>query len=83
MVNIYIYIYIVWKLSQIVFRPRIKLDLVESEKSSAEMHAETPFLYDYVTSRNSYCKRVMTSTAESKRVLKISNCTKSEDERTM
>ena len=35
-----------------------------------EMHAESPFLCNYVTSRNGYCKRVMTSTAESKRVFK-------------
>ena len=42
------------------------------------MHAESPFPCDYITSRNGYCKRVMTSTAESKRVLKIPNCTKNE-----
>ena len=41
----------------------IKLDLV---KSLNEMHAEPPFPCDYVTSRNGYRKRVMTSTAESK-----------------
>ena len=48
---------------------RIKLDLVESEKvfSMKEIHAELPFPCDYV--RNGYCKRVITSTAESKRVL--------------
>ena len=47
---------------------RIKLDLVESEKvlSMKEIHAEPPFPCDYV--RNGYCKRVITSTAESKRV---------------
>ena len=46
----------------------IKLDLVESEKvfSMKVIHAESPFPCDYV--RNSYCKRVITSTAESKRV---------------
>ena len=46
----------------------IKLDLVESEKvfSMKVIHAETPFPCDYV--RNGYCKRVITSTAESKRV---------------
>ena len=33
-----------------------------------EMHAEPPFLCDCVTSGNGYCKRVMTSTAESKPV---------------
>ena len=38
---------------------------------------------DYVTSRNSYCKCIMTSTAESKWVLKMINCTKNEDECTM
>ena len=47
------------------------------------MHVESPFPCGYVTSRNGYCKRIMTSTAESKRVLKITNCTKNEDERTM
>ena len=31
-----------------------------------KMHAEPPFPCDYVTSRNGYCKRLMT--AESKRV---------------
>ena len=36
--------------------------------SMNEMHAESPFPCDYVTSRNGYCKRVITSTAESKRV---------------
>ena len=46
----------------------IKLDLVESEKvfSMKVIHAEPPFPCDYV--RNGYCKRVITSTAESKRV---------------
>ena len=48
-----------------------------------EMHMELPFPCDYVTSRNGYCKCVMTSTNKSKRVLKITNCTKNEDERTM
>ena len=49
----------------------IKLDLVESEKSSAWMkYAEPPFPCYYVTSRNGYCKCVMTSMAESKRVFK-------------
>ena len=38
--------------------------------SMNEMHAEPPLPYDYATSRNGYCKRVMTSTAESKRVFK-------------
>ena len=31
-----------------------------------EIHAEPPFPYDYVTSRNGNCKRVLISTAESK-----------------
>ena len=46
----------------------IKLDLVESEKvfSMKVIQAEPPFPCDYV--RNGYCKRVITSTAESKRV---------------
>ena len=35
-----------------------------------EMHAEPPFPCDYVTSRNGYCKHIMTSMAESKRVFK-------------
>ena len=39
-----------------------------------EILAEPPFPCDYV--RNSYCKRVITSTAESKRVFfLITNCT--------
>ena len=44
----------------------IKLDLVESEKVfiTKVIHAEPPFPCDYV--RNGYCKRVITSTAESK-----------------
>ena len=44
----------------------IKLDLVESEKVfiTKVIHAEPPFACDYV--RNGYCKRVITSTAESK-----------------
>ena len=46
----------------------IKLDLIESEKvfSTKEIHAEPPFPCDYV--RNCYFKRVITPTAESKRV---------------
>ena len=46
----------------------IKLDLVESKKvfSMKVIHKELPFPCDYV--RNGYCKRVITSTAESKRV---------------
>ena len=46
----------------------IKLDLVESEKvfSMKEIHVEPPFPCDYV--RNGYCKCIITSTAESKRV---------------
>ena len=48
-----------------------------------EMSAESQFPRDYVTSRNGNCKHVMTSTAKSKRVLKITNFTKNEDERTM
>ena len=57
----------------------IKLDLVESEKvfSMKEIHAEPPFPCDYV--RNGYCKRVIISTTESKRVFflffLITNCT--------
>ena len=38
--------------------------------SMNEMHVELPFPCVYVTSRNGNCKRVKTSTAESKRVLK-------------
>ena len=38
--------------------------------SMNEMHAESLFLRDYVTSRNGYCKRVTTSTAKHKRVFK-------------
>ena len=51
--------------------------------SMNEMHRESPFPRDYVTSRNGYCKCIMTSTAKSKCVLKITNCTKNEDECTM
>ena len=62
-----------------------KLDLVESEKvfSMKVIHAESPFPCDYVISRNGYCKCVMTSTAENKSVLKITNYTKNEHERPM
>ena len=35
-----------------------------------DMQAEPPFLCDYETSRNGYCKHIMTSTAESKHVFK-------------
>ena len=35
-----------------------------------EMHAEPPFPYDYITSRNGYCKPIMISMAESKHVFK-------------
>ena len=48
--------------------------------SMKDIHAEPPFPFDYV--RNGYCKRVITSTAESKRVFffllcffLITNCT--------
>ena len=34
--------------------------------SMNEMYVEPPFLCDYVTSRNGYCKRVITLTTESK-----------------
>ena len=50
--------------------------------SMYEMHAESRFQCDYLTSRNGFCKCIMASMAESKRVLKISNCTKNEDEHT-
>ena len=49
-----------------------------------EMHAESPFLCDYLTSRNGFCKREMIKTAESNQVFKkISNYTKNEYVRTM
>ena len=48
-----------------------------------EMYAESPFQCDHVISRNGYCKRVMTSTVEIKRILKTTNSTKNEDEHTM
>ena len=48
-----------------------------------EMHVESQFSCAYVTSKNGYRKHVMTSTAESKHILKITNCTKNEDECTM
>ena len=35
-----------------------------------EMHVEPPFLCDYITSRNGYCKGGMTSVAKSKRIFK-------------
>ena len=44
--------------------------------SMNEMHAELSVPCDYVTSGNGYYKGVITSTAKSKRVLKITNCTK-------
>ena len=48
------------------------------------MHAEPPLPYDYVISRNGYCKRIMTSTAEGKRVFKNHKLlTKNEDEHPM
>ena len=52
---IYIYIYIY------IYRER-------DTYFSNFMHAEPPFPCDCVTPGNSHCKRVMTSTAESKRV---------------
>ena len=53
--------------------------------SMNEMHAEPPFLCDCVTSRNGYRKRVITSTAESKRVFFLNHKlhTKNKDERPM
>ena len=44
------------------------------------MRAVSPFLCDYVASRNGCCKCIMTSTVESKRILKMTKCTKNEDE---
>ena len=38
--------------------------------SMNEIHAEPTFPCDYATPRNGYCMRVMTSTAESKRIFK-------------
>ena len=62
----------------------IKLDLVKNKVFSMyEMHAESSYLGDYVTSRNGYCKHIMTSMAESKSILKITNCRKNEDEHAM
>ena len=50
----------------------------------SEMHAEPPFPCDYVTSKNGYCKRIITSTAENKRVFKNHKLhTKNEYERPM
>ena len=69
----------VWKLPQIVFRPRRNVHQVGFGRkrevfSMKEIHAEPPFPCDDV--RNGYCKRVITSTAESKRIFKkIPNCT--------
>ena len=52
--------------------------------SMIEMHVEPAFLCDYVTSRNDYCKCVMTSTTKSKRVFKNHKLhTKNEDEHQM
>ena len=48
-----------------------------------KMHVEPSLLCDYITSKNGYCKHVMTSTAENYAFLKITKCTKNEDERTM
>ena len=47
--------------------------------SMNEMNVEPPIPCDYISSRNGYCKRVITSTAE----IKITNFSKNEDERTM
>ena len=63
----------VLKLPQIVFRPRRNMHQVGFGRkrevfSMKEIHAEPPFPCDYVTSRNGYCKRVITSMAESKHV---------------
>ena len=60
----------VWKLPQIVFRPRRNMHQVGFGRkpevfSMKEIHAEPTFPCDYV--RNGYCKRVITLTAESKR----------------
>ena len=60
---------------------RIKL-MLRNHAGIVIPRAESPFPCDYVTSIYGYCKRVMTSTTESKRVLKITNCSKNEDERT-
>ena len=52
--------------------------------SMNEMHAEPPFPCDHVTSRNGYCKHVITSTAKSKHVFKNHKLhTKNEDEHSM
>ena len=47
-----------------------------------EMQSEPRLSCDYVTSRNSYCKRVITSTSESKRVFFLNHKlqTQNEDE---
>ena len=60
------------KVATIVFRLRRNMHQVGFGRkrevfSTKEIHAEPPFRCDYV--RNGYCKRVITSTAESKRVL--------------
>ena len=59
------------KFPQIFFRPRRNMHQIGFGRkrevfSMNEIHAEPPFLCDYV--RNGHCKRVIISMAESKRV---------------
>ena len=63
----------VWKLPQIVFRPRRNMHQIgfsrkREDFSMKVIHAEPPFLCDCVTQGNGYCKGVKTSMVESKRV---------------
>ena len=62
----YIYIYIYVYISKIAI-------------TGSSLKVST-FSFDFVTSRTGYCKRVMISAAESKRLLRITNCTKKEGE---
>ena len=60
----------------IVFRPRSNMHQFGFGRDRKafrmnEMHTDSPFQRDYATSRTGNCKHVMTSTAESKRIL---NC---------
>ena len=64
------------KVVQIVFRPRCNMHQVGFGRKREvfrmmEIHAEPPFLCDYL--RNGYCKRVITLTAESKSVFLLNH----------
>ena len=49
---------------------QVGFDWQQKVFNMSEMHVEPSFLCDYVTSRNSYNKHVMTSTDKSKHIFK-------------